>query len=176
MAQGAATIAAATSTGDLMPMHLAHGFRAWAASRARDAQLAAIEWDRYEALVQQLGGRLVYADWFKAGKAEAALYFDSPDRAAQLAAEAIDFADRVDGIFASGIAHRVAGLALAAQDPTRASAIDGHMAQSLELLNRGEANLEAARTHFAWARTLEARGETEAADRHFMASEALAAD
>ena len=139
---GQRVIEAAQQSGDQMPLHLAHGFRAWAAARSGQRNLARVEWGLYCDLVQRLGGRLIYADWFKAADAEIALLDGRAERALRLADEAIPFAREVDGIFAEGIAQRVKAQALRACSSTDISQMKTCLDQSIALFARGEARLE----------------------------------
>ncbi|HEU4321948.1 MAG TPA: adenylate/guanylate cyclase domain-containing protein [Roseiflexaceae bacterium] len=107
------TIALASAAGELMPLHLAHGFRAWTLARAGRHSEAEASWREYAALVGQLGGRLVYADWFMAAQAELALLRGDSAAALELARGAVAFAQEVEGVFAEGIARRVWAAALA---------------------------------------------------------------
>jgi class 3 adenylate cyclase/tetratricopeptide (TPR) repeat protein len=143
-----AAIALAQAASELMPLHLAHGFRAWALWRARDMPAAEESWAAYAALVHQLGGRLVYADWFAAARAEYTLALGDAAAALQEAEQAIAFARAVAGTFAEGIAQRVCGLALAALGAPRQE-ITARMEASITLLAAGGAHPEAARTNHA---------------------------
>jgi class 3 adenylate cyclase len=160
-----ATIEHATRTGDLLPLHLAHGFYAWMLIRSGDLAAAQVHFSHYAAFVQQLGGRLVYADWFAACAAELALAQADYQLAYDRAAAAVDFAEQVEGIFAAGVALRIQALALAALDPRQHSRIEQHLDRSAELLGRGPARLELARTWLAQAHIQLLQGQPAAARR-----------
>jgi hypothetical protein len=74
-----------------------------------------------------------------------------------------------DNIFAEGVARRVQGEAearLQPPPPPREGA-EAHLAESVRLFEAGDARLEIARTHVAWGKVAQARGDLEAAREHF---------
>lgn len=138
------TIAIAEESGDLMPLHLAHGFRAWSAARSGDLAGAQAAFAAYDAIRQTLGGRTVYADWFMVLRAEITLLAGDAAQAGAQAAAAAAFANPIGGIFAEGLARRLCGQIAAAQGDRAASA--KHFQASLDLLERGGALQELERT------------------------------
>lgn len=158
------------AAGDLMPLHLAYGFRAWALARAGQTEAAETSWQQYAAIVQRLGGRLVYADWFAAARAELLLARGEP--AADAAAQAVAFAQAVGGVFAEGIARRVWALALAGQGADW-PAVEEQLQASAWSLAAGAAQAELARTHLAWGQLAQRRGLDAPASTHLAAAAAL---
>jgi tetratricopeptide (TPR) repeat protein len=68
---------------------------------------------------------------------------------------------------AEGLARRVWGLALVADDLPRWDEAAEHLAAALQAFELGEAFLEVARTHVAWGRICHERGDSAAALDHF---------
>lgn len=143
--QGNLTIETARQSGEKMPMHLGYGFRAWAKMRAGQVIEAWQDFQEYDALVTEMGGRLVYADWFAAARAELYLHMGLIDDALATAQAAVEFANQVNGIFAGGIAHRVWAQALQQSGGSREE-IERHLSRSASLLAHGSAAMELART------------------------------
>jgi tetratricopeptide (TPR) repeat protein len=166
ISDGQKTIETAQQAGEIMPLHLAHGFMAWGCARNGQTAVARDHWQRYDEIVQRLGGRLVYADWFKAARAEIALYEKQYALAYEQAQEAISFAQAIGGIFAMGIAHRVAAAALARLRKDAHGEIDEHLHTSLHMLEAGGALYELSHTHQAWAHILYRRGDTAGSRAH----------
>jgi hypothetical protein len=137
-------IAIAEASGDLLPLHMAHGFRAWSAARNGDLAGAQASFAVYDSIRQTLGGRTVYADWFMVLRAEIALLAGDVALAAELAAEAAAFARSIGGIFAEGLARCLSGQIAAVQGDRAAS--NEHFQASLRLLEQGGALLELERT------------------------------
>lgn len=165
------TIERGLAAGDLMPLHLAYGFRAWALARAGQAEAAEASWDKYAAIVQRLGGRLVYADWFAAARAELLLGRDDP-AAIQAAGQAVALAQAVGGVFAEGIAQRVWAQALARAGADW-PAIEARLQASAWVLASGTAQAELARTHLAWGQLARQRGLDGPASAHHAVAAAL---
>jgi len=145
------------AAGDLMPLHLAYGFRAWACARAGQPEAAAASWREYAAIVQRLGGRLVYADWFAAARAELTLAQGDQAAACEQAEQAVAFARQVGGIFAEGIAQRVWAVALA-QSGAEWAAVEERLRASAAALAEGAAQMELARTYQTWGLLAGERG------------------
>jgi hypothetical protein len=113
-----------------------------------------------------LGQPLLLDDWFAAARADIALCAGDVHRATTLAAKAAAAAERADGLFSGGIAHRVWAQALAAADPPRWDEAEVHVARGLELLEAGAARLPAAHAHLAWSPLCRARGDRASAREH----------
>lgn len=161
VAAGRQTVEVSLRTGDVLPQHLGHGFAAWSLARLGQMADADAEWQRYDEIVQRMGGRLIYADWFAAARAELALAHGAPDEAVQLADRALALAAKIDGVFATGLALATRGLALAALGD-RDAAQDA-LARSVDRLAETGAAFETARTERAWAALCSAHGDAAAA-------------
>ena len=153
-----------------MALHasLALGFKALAQSRLGQPQDALETMAAARAMGARVGGQLMMSDWLAAANAEIAHNAGKLEDAIRLAEQAVALAQSCDGIFAEGWAQRVWGQASAnAEGGRQNDEVDGHLARSLELFERGGAVIEAARTRVAWGQVLQARGKAEAAREHF---------
>lgn len=176
------TIEAAERSGDRLAIYVGHGDRAWAECRRGDHAAAAAHMERCREVGQTLGPRLVIADWFAAARAEMALRAGRLAEAASLAAEAVEFARSMGGLFGEGLAEQTWGEALAAMDPPRTGEAEGHFAAAQQAFEAGGAHLPLAHLRLAWGRVLlergragDARPHLEAAAAQFAASELAAA-
>lgn len=153
----------------VMTEYVGLGFKAWSEVRAGRPSLARETMDRYEALAQTLGQRLVVADWFAAARAEIALALGQTSEPCRLAEEAVEMATAMGGVFAEGFARRTWARAVAARGRP-AEEVDTHLQGSLDAFESGGVRPEIARTHVAWAELLRARGEARAAVEHLDAA------
>ncbi len=139
----------AEKAGDRVYAYLAYGFGAWASSRAGDHEAASQKMARSRAIAEELGRRLVFADWFEAFAVEAAQRAGRADEAILTAARAAAAFRASGSIFAEGIVQRAWGLAVAARPPVRTDVASAHLGESLLLLALGEAHAETARSRRA---------------------------
>ena len=160
-------IRAAEKSGDLLPLYSAYGYMAWAESRLGHHAAAVESMAKSSQIGQQAGGRLVFADAFKAASAEIALNAGRATEALALAEQTVESARSMDDNFAQGLAQRVWAEALARLDLPLYDQAEIHFAEALRLFEQGDARLEAARTRVAWGKVLYARGDTAAAREHF---------
>lgn len=144
------TIQVSQASGDRLPLHLSYGFRAWTYSRAGDQDRAWVDFKDYTKIVEDMGGRLVYADWFAAARAELLYNTGYLSEALHQAQQAVILADEVGGIFACGIAHRVWAQALHGRGDASLEDIEEHLRTSLDLLVSSSAHYEMERTRHAW--------------------------
>jgi class 3 adenylate cyclase/tetratricopeptide (TPR) repeat protein len=156
----------AEQSGESLWIYSSCGYRAWAESRLGNHGAAVQSMVRSQAVREGYGVRLFMDDWFAAANAEIALNAGRLEDALALAKETIAAAEAEENLFAQGLAHRVWGVALAALDPGRAEETESQMRASLHCLETGEARLEAAWTHLAWARLCCDRGDRTAANVH----------
>lgn len=152
---------------ELVFMQLGSLPQMWIESRLGDSAAAERTLAQRQALIEQVGLEIVWADWGAAARAEMALNAGDAGKALALAETAVQVAKGVEGIFAQGFAERTWGQALARTDASQFETAERHLAFSLELFQRGEANLEAARTHMAWGNILRDRGRDTSAREHF---------
>lgn len=114
-----------------------------------------------------VGPRLLLADWFAAARAEMALLGGRLDVAQARAREAIERAHQAASPLGEGLAERVWGRALAQSPAADWNEAESHLAASSRAFEAAEAALEGARTHVAWGRELQRRGNPQAAREHF---------
>ncbi len=153
----------AARSGDRLYAYLAYGFIAWAEVRSGDCGSAERDFAQTERIAQELGGPLLFADWFAAARVEYALVCDQVEQALVLSQQVIEREERSTNAFATGIAERVQGEALARAEPPRWDEAERHFQASLAKFDICGARLEAARTRIAWGRILERRGNAAAA-------------
>lgn len=162
------TVEVAIKTDMALHASLALGFKALAQSRLGQPQEALETMAAARAMGARVGGQLMMSDWLAAANAEIAYNAGKREDAIRLAEEAATLAQACEGIFAEGWAQRVWGQASTeAEGVSQKEEVDGHLARSLELFERGGAVIEAARTRVAWGQVLQARGKAEAAREHF---------
>jgi DNA-binding SARP family transcriptional activator len=142
------------------------GYLALAESRLGHHQAAMACITKLKAVATSLGGRLQAVDQFAAWEAEIALNANRVEEALTLAEQAVSIARSLDSIGFQGWAQRVWGQALAALKPPRWDEAESHLAESLRLLESGEAVVEAARTHVAWGLLCRDRHNLTAAGEH----------
>jgi predicted ATPase len=156
-------IQAADRSGDRLYAYTAYGFLAWGDIRANDCAAAEKDFAQANAIAQEIGGQLLFADWFAAARAEHALHCGQVEQALALAVEVADQAKRNSSVFAEGVAERIRGQALASLQNRRLDEAETHFATSLAKFEAGGARLEAARTRVAWSQVMVLRGNAQAA-------------
>jgi tetratricopeptide (TPR) repeat protein len=152
-----------------MALHasFALGCKALAQSRLGQPQDALESMAAARAMGARVGGHLMGFDWLAAANAEIVDNTGKLEDAIRVAEQAVALAQSCDGIFAEGWAQRVWGQASAKVGGGRQKdEVDGHLARSLELFERGGAVIEAARTHVAWGKAMAQRGNVDAAREH----------
>jgi len=151
-----------------LQVYMSTGIQAWAASRAGDHETAERIFSQAETMLQELGGHLLFSDWFTSAHAEIAFNAGRIEEALELARAAVHYARSVDGVLAEGVAQRVWGQVLAETDRAeRKDELDAHFAESLRRFEEGDAVLETARTHVAWGKILRGRGDVGSTREHF---------
>jgi hypothetical protein len=150
-------------SGDLVYVYVALSFIGWANSFLGNKDEAQSHRSRAQELASQLGGRLIFSDWFAAADAEIALQSGDSGRALALAEQGT-LAFRKEGrVFALGLAEQVYGLALARLDPQRMAEAEEHLASGLSVMEDSEQVLSAARLRLEWAHLCRRRGDSERA-------------
>ncbi len=160
-------IETAAKSGDRLYAYTAYGFIAWADVRVDNCADSEKDFAQAQAIAQEIGGRLLFADWFAAARAERALRCGQVEQALALAAETVVQAQSNSDEFAEGLAERVWGQALATIQAAHLEEAAIHFTNSLTKFEEGGARLETARTHIAWGKVLQERGNMEAAREHF---------
>jgi tetratricopeptide (TPR) repeat protein len=146
---------------------LGNAWRGWAEGRAGDFEAAKASMARSQIVQDELGGKIIGADWIAAINAEIALGMERVEEALALAERAVGIAQKMGGIFAEGLARQVRGQALAALDPPRWDEAEDQLKESLRLLESGQHRVEAAYTHLAWGSVCHNRGNPTAAREHW---------
>ncbi len=162
-AHGRTMIEIAAKSGDRLYAYTAHGFLAWSHTRAGKCAEADKDFAQAHAIAQQVGGKLLFADWFAAARAEYALRCGRAEQALTLAGTVSQRAHRDGCVFAEGLAERIRGQALAARASPRLDGAEIHLNTSLARLEESGARLEGARTRVALAQVLARQGNAPAA-------------
>ncbi len=137
-------LVAARQLDDQLLIFLAHNARGWAHSYLGNFEAAKQNFVRAQELAAQQGGQLFFADLFSAAYAELALRQGNITEAHTRAQHAIEMARSVGNVFSEGLARRVLAQTLARQDAAE------HFAQSIQLFEIGNAQLEIKRTRVIW--------------------------
>jgi tetratricopeptide (TPR) repeat protein len=153
--------------GDRLLIYAGLGLASWGEALLGNLDTAGELSRRAVSVGETIGPRLVFSDMFAAGRAEMALLGGRLDDATVRAREALDLAHEVGSRFSEGLAERVWGRALAELPSPNWAEAEAHMAASLQAFEASHAWLEAARTHVAWGRVLQARGQAEAARENY---------
>ncbi len=167
-----AMIESGSQNNDLLIQYPAYGLRSLMESwlgRHADAQQTM---QQARVIHGSLGGNPIFSDYIAAVEAEIALRAGRSQEACLLAEQAISVAQSMGGILAEGVAYRVWGQALAALEPPQWDMAEEHLSVSLQLLEEGDARLEAAWTNMAWGEVCRNRANMLAAREHFQAAAA----
>jgi tetratricopeptide (TPR) repeat protein len=146
---------------------LGNAWRGWAECRAGHFEAAKASMARSKIVQDELGGKIIGADWIAAINAEIAFGMGRIEEAFSLAERAIGIARKMGGIFAEGWARRIQGQALAALAPPRWDEAEDQLKESLRLLESGKIRVEAAYTHLAWGNVCRNRKNHAAARKHW---------
>lgn len=122
---------------------------------------------RSQIVLNELGGKIVAADWIAAINAEITFGLGRIEEALNLTEQVVGIAQKMGGIFAEGWARRVQGQTLAAFAPPRWDEAEANLTESLRLLESGQNRIEAAYTHVAWGKVCRDRGDRRAAREHW---------
>jgi class 3 adenylate cyclase/tetratricopeptide (TPR) repeat protein len=146
---------------------LGNAWRGWAEGRAGLFEAAKASMARSQIVLDELGGKIIGADWIAAINAEIAFGMGRIEEAFNLAERAIGIARKMGGIFAEGWARRIQGQALSALAPPRWDEAEDQLKESLRLLESGKNRVEAAYTHLAWGNVCRDRKNHGAAREHW---------
>jgi class 3 adenylate cyclase/tetratricopeptide (TPR) repeat protein len=146
---------------------LGSAWRGWAEGRAGHFEAAKASMARSQIVQDELGGKIIAADWIAAINAEIALGMERVEEALALAERAVGIAQKMGGIFAEGLARQVRARALAALDQPRWDEAEDQLKESLRLLESGQHRVEVSRTHVAWGSVCRDRGDLAAARKHW---------
>jgi tetratricopeptide (TPR) repeat protein len=146
---------------------LGNAWRGWAECRAGHFEAAKASLARAQTILDELGGKIIGADWIAAINTEIAFRMGRIKEALNLAERAVDIARKMGGIFAEGWARRVQGQALAALAPPPWDEAEEQLKESLRLLESGQNRVDAAYTHLVWGNVCRDRGNNAAAREHW---------
>ncbi len=161
-----AMIETAAQSGDRLYAYTAYGFLAWADVRMGHRADAESDFAQAQTIAQEIGGPLLFSDWFEAAQAECALRCGRVEQALTLAAQMVGPTQGHSSLFAAGFAERIQGQALARMERMDLDEAENLLKASLEKFQAGGARLEAARTHVAWGQLLAQHGDEQAAREH----------
>lgn len=146
-----AALPVAIQRDDHLIVFVAYNLRAWALTLLGEFGQAESSFAQGQAMAERMGGQLFFADMFQAAYAELALRQGKMDEALARAERAVELARGVGSLFSEGLAQRVWGQALGAQDAEGAAE---HLKASVQLFEAGSAQMEAERTRAVWHETL----------------------
>jgi tetratricopeptide (TPR) repeat protein len=153
--------------GDWLGVYLALGDLAFAESWLGRHAVALEYVAQQHHLAQRLGGRLISSGLFAAAHANIAFNAGRVEEALELAEQAAGLAQPVGSIWAEGYARCVWGQVLAALTPPRWDEAEAQLAESLRILELGEAWLLVAYAHVVWGSVCRDRGDVAAAREHW---------
>ena len=142
-------------------------WKGWAEARAGDFKAAKTSMARAQIVLDELGGKIIAADWIAAINAEVAFSQGRIEEAIRLAQRAIATAQKMGGKGAEGLARRIQGQALATLALPRWVEAEEQLKKSLRLLDSGQNRVEAAYTQLAWGRLCLDQGNPVAARAHW---------
>ena len=126
-----------------------------------------------QAVARELGGRLLFEDWFLAVGAQMALGTGRIQEALALAERAVVIAQEMDSLAGEAIALLVWGQALASLETPRWDEAESRFAESLRLIESMPSPPQAARTLLVWGTVCHDRGNPAAAREHWERAAAL---
>ena len=156
-----------------MSVYWGRGFQAWAEAGTGQFEAAEAAMAQSQAVAQELGGRLLFEDWFLAARAEIALGMGRIQEALDLAERAVVMAQELGSLTGEYIGLRVWGLALARLDAQRWDEAEARFARCLRLQESAPAPPHAAHTHLIWGTVCRDRGDLDAAREHWEEAAAL---
>jgi adenylate cyclase len=167
------TAEAAEESGDKLFVYWGRGFLAWGEAGTGQFEAAEATMAQSQAIAQELGGQLLFEDWFLAARAEIALGMGRIQEALDLAERAVVMAQGKDGLVGEGVGLRVWGQALARLDPQRWDEAEARFARCLRLIESAPTPPQAAHTHLIWGTVCRDRGDLDAAREHWEEAAAL---
>jgi tetratricopeptide (TPR) repeat protein len=164
---------AAEQSGHWLPVYWGRGFEAWAEARAGQSEAAEATMAQSQAIAQEVGGRLLFEDWFLVARADIALAAKRIQEALDRAKQAVATAQEIDnpGVECGGLL--VWGQALAALEPPRWDEAEARFAGALRTAESVPSPPQAAYTHLVWGTACRDRGDLAAAREHWAQASAL---
>jgi len=139
----------ASETGDRLHQNLAWNGAAWVNGLLGQHTAARAARRQALAIAQEMGGRLMLDDWYRAAEAETELEAGAVERALELARSVAESSARHGLLLSQGIAERVWGVALSRLDQT-GPALD-HLECSIAVLQSGGLEIQSTRTRLQQA-------------------------
>lgn len=145
--------------------NLATAFCAWGESHAGNLAVAQEMIKLQAETASRLGGETALPDQIAALCAEVMLRLGSTSKAVELAAQAVEKARQMEGIFAEGLAERVWAKALLASSPVQYDTAERHLIASVNAFEAGGCLVEVARTRLTWGLVAASNGKLKNARR-----------
>jgi tetratricopeptide (TPR) repeat protein len=164
---------AAEQSGHWLPVYWGRGFQAWAEARAGHSEAAEATMAQSQAIAQEVGGRLLFEDWFLVARADIALAARRIPEALDRAKQAVATAQEIDNPAVEGGGLLVWGQALAALEPPCWDEAEARFAEALRIVESVPSPPQAAHTHLVWGTVCRDRGDLTAAREHWEQAAAL---
>lgn len=136
---------------------------AWSHSSLGNFQEERLHREQAQRIIQQRGGGVLLADWYRAGDAQSALRAGDAEQALTLASELAPVCRKEGTLLGLGLAEQVWGVALGRRDLSRMAEADVHLLAGLQVMEESEQVLAAARLRLEWADLCRRRGSHEQA-------------
>ncbi len=164
---------AAEESGDRLFVYWGRGIQAYAEADAGQFEAAEASMAKSQAVARELGGRLLFEDWFLAVRARMALGTGRIQEALALAERAVVIAQEMDSLAGESTALLVWGQALASLETPRWDEAESRFAESSRLIESMPSPPQAARTYLVWGTVCRDRGNPSAAREHWERAAAL---
>jgi tetratricopeptide (TPR) repeat protein len=164
---------AAEKSGDRLFVYWGRGVQAYAEAETGQFEAAEASMARSQAVARELGGRLLFEDWFLAVRAEMALGAERTQEALALAERAVVIAQEMDSLAGEAIALLVWGRAKARLETPRWDEAESRFAESLRLIESMPSPPQAAHIHLVWGTVCRDRANPAAAREHWERAAAL---
>ena len=142
----------AEQNADRLFAYQAHARLGWALAMSGTPDIGLEHFRRAWDIRDSVDGPVILRDQFTAMRAEVLFLAGRPADALREAQHAVTLAAAVDAPYSEGLARRVWASALMALDAANWPAAECQLRASLSAFEAGDARVEAARTHAAWAR------------------------
>jgi class 3 adenylate cyclase/tetratricopeptide (TPR) repeat protein len=161
-----AAVNSSMQSGDLIYLYVGYGLLAWSSARSGRKDLAYKSMNQSQEVAHQLGGKVIMGDVFQSARAEMAYLIGDMDTAIQTANQTIEMAQKIGAIWSTGVSYRVWGQALYKSELQSWEETGQKFAESIHILESGQNQMEAARTHFAWGQLYYDLGNADEARVH----------
>ncbi len=161
-----AAVNSSMQSGDYIYLYVGYGLLSWSASRRGQLDLAEKSMHQSQDVAQKLGGKVIMGDVFQSARAEIAYLMGDMDNAIQTANQTIEMAQKLGAFWSAGVSYRVWGQALYKLDLQSWEEVERKFAESIRILESGQNQMEAARTHLTWGQLSQDRGNADEARAH----------